>query len=80
MVHLYILKNGRNKYYTGITELDVSSRLNRHNKGDVKSIKIDRPWQIVHIENFISMIKARKREKQIKSWKGGNAFKKLFTK
>jgi putative endonuclease len=55
----------------------VNDRLIRHNKGDVKSTKVGAPWRIIYVENFTSMIEARKREKQIKSWKGGNAFKNL---
>ena len=31
-------------------------------------------------EKFANLRKAREREKQIKSWKGGNAFKKLVSK
>ena len=78
MAYLYILKNSGNKYYTGITEVEVEDRLMRHNKGDVKSTKLSKPWHVVYVENFTSMAKAREREKQIKSWKGGNAFKKLI--
>ena len=78
MANLYILKNKDNKYYVGITKLEVSKRLNRHNKGDVKSTKENKPWKIIYTENFVSMDKARKREKEIKSWKGGNTFKKLI--
>ncbi len=78
MAHLYILKNDNNKYYIGITEVEVTTRLVRHNRGDVKSTKTGRPWYVIHIEDFVSMNEARKREKQIKSWKSGNAFKKLI--
>lgn len=78
MAHLYILKNDKNKYYVGITELEISVRLSRHNKGGVKSTKTGTPWNIIHIEKFNSMGEAREREKRIKSWKGGNAFKKLI--
>ena len=78
MTYLYILKNNYNKYYVGITELETKERLKRHNKGDVKSTKLNKPWRIIYVENFSSMTKAREREKQMKSWKGGNAFKKLI--
>jgi len=80
MAHLYILKNNAGKYYVGITETEVAKRLTRHNKGDVISTKVGRPWSMVHTEFFVSMLEARKREKQIKSWKGGNALKKLLGK
>ena len=80
MPYLYILKNERGRYYIGITELEPMERLKRHNKGDVVSTRIGAPWTVVYTENFIILENARKREKQIKSWKGGNAFKKLLSK
>lgn len=79
MAFLYILKNIDNKYYVGITDTTTEDRLIRHNKGDVKSTKLNRPWHVIYTEKFISMTEARKREKQIKSYKGGNAFKKLVS-
>ena len=80
MAFLYILKNKKNKHYIGITEIPANERLDRHNNGDVKSTKFGRPWEIIHLESYDSMPNARVREKQIKSWKGGNAFKKLINK
>ena len=77
MAFLYIIKNEHNKYYVGITELPVLERLQRHNKGDVRSTKSGKPWKIVHTESYVNMREARAREKQVKSWKGGNMFKKL---
>ncbi len=79
MAHLYILKNKDNKYYIDITEVGILKRLSRHNRGDVKSTKAGKPWEIIYSENFSSMEEARKREKQIKSWKNGNALKKLIS-
>ena len=80
MGNLYILKNLKSKYYTGITELSPEERLERHNNGDVYSTKWGRPWKVIYTEKFNTMEEAREREKQIKSWKGGNAFKKLLAK
>lgn len=78
MSYLYLLKNSRGRYYTGVTNLNPEQRLERHNKGDVLSTKFSRPWFLVYIETFKSLKEARIREKQIKSWKGGNAFKKFL--
>ena len=75
---MYLLKNKIGKYYTGITTIEPEKRLQRHNKGDVYSTKFGRPWQLIHTENYKTLKEARKREKQIKSWKGGNAFKKFL--
>ena len=80
MPYLYILKNEFNNYYTGITKLDPKERLSRHNKGYVRSTKRGRPWIIIHTETFSTLREARRREKQIKSWKSGNALKKLLSK
>jgi len=77
MVKLYILTNNQNKFYVGITSLDLSKRLEKHNHGNVYSTRYFRPWQIIHTEEYSDFKEARKREKQIKSWHGGNAFKKL---
>ena len=80
MPYLYVLRNKNKKYYTGITGLDVKKRLERHNRGDVYSTKFGRPWELIVVEKFINMRDARDRERQIKSWKGGNAFKKFVSK
>ena len=77
MTSLYILKNSVDKYYVGITELKTMERLIRHNKGDVKGTRYGRPWHIVYTEEYKDMMEGRKREMQIKSWHGGEAFKRL---
>jgi len=80
MCYLYILQNNKDKHYIGITELLPEIRLLRHNKGDVYSTKFGRPWKLIYAEEYENMTKAREREKQIKSWHGGNAFKKFIIK
>ncbi len=80
MVYLYILKNNQDKHYIGITTLSPNERLLRHNRGDVLSTKMGKPWTIIHIEQFKSIREARGKEKIIKRWHGGNAFKKLLAK
>ncbi len=75
MPYLYVIVNQIGKHYVGITTLDPIKRLERHNKGDVFSTKLGRPWKLIKVEYFKTLQEARRREKQIKSWKGGNAFK-----
>ena len=65
------------RYYIGSTE-NVDRRLSDHNLGKVKSTKAYKPWEIVNTERFDTKSDALKREKQIKSYKSGNAFKKLI--
>ena len=80
MFSAYILKSDKSgKYYIGHTE-NLVERLRRHNRGMVKSTKSYRPWKIVYTENFDNKNDAYRREFEIKSYKGGNAFKKLIEK
>ena len=72
MPYLYVLRNVIGKYYTGITTTEPEKRLQRHNKGDVYSTRIGRPWQLVYIENYETLKEAREREKQIKKTKIGS--------
>ncbi len=80
MVSLYILQNNHNRLYIGITGMDLFVRLKRHNQGEVSSTKHGIPWKIIYTERYATYVDARRREKQIKSWKGGNAFKSLLRK
>ena len=80
MPFLYILENLKKKHYVGITNLFPFERLKRHNKGDVYSTKFSRPWNIIWVQKFDNLVKAREFEKKIKSWKGCNAFKKFLSK
>jgi len=75
---VYILRSiAKNKFYIGSSE-DLVNRLQYHNSGKVKSTKAYKPWKIIYTENFDNKSEALKREKQIKSYKGGNAFKLLI--
>ena len=69
---LQSLKDGR--YYIGETR-DVEARLKFHNSGQQRSTKNRIPFRIVLVEEYLNREEALKREKQIKSWKGGEAFK-----
>ncbi len=80
MTHLvYIIKSLKdNKYYIGETA-DLDRRLFEHNEGWVKSTRNRRPFILVHFEKLDSRTEALKREKQIKAYKGGEAFKNLLS-
>jgi len=67
------------KFYIGSTQ-NLENRLKRHNQGHTKSISGKGPFELIHKEVFETRRKAYKRERQIKSYKGGNAFKKLINK
>lgn len=78
MFSVYILKSiQNNRYYIGCTN-NVSRRIEEHNSGYGKYTKRYAPWKLVYEEIFSEQGKAYAREKEIKSYKGGNAFKKLI--
>ncbi len=78
--YAYIIQSLKDKfYYIGSTE-DINLRLDKHNKGKVKSTKSKRPYKLVYFEEFLSREDAYRRERQIKSYKGGEALKKLLKK
>ena len=77
--YVYILQSQKDKkYYIGETA-DVLSRLLFHNAGKQRSTRYRIPFIIVLVEEFETRGEALKREKQIKDWKGGNAFKALLS-
>ncbi len=80
MYYTYILQNSISlRYYIGSTN-DLDRRLNEHSRGQTRSTKQKGSWKLIYVEKHLDYIQAKKREKVIKSYKGGNAFKKLLTK
>ena len=78
MFTVYILKSlNKDRYYVGFTA-DLTDRLRRHNSGSNKSTKFGIPWSVVYTEEFADKKLAWLRERQIKSYKGGEAFRKLL--
>ncbi len=74
---VYILKSLKDgRYYIGSTG-NVEDRLKFHNSGLQRSTRHRVPFVVVYVEVKASKAEALKREKQIKSYKGGVAFKKL---
>ncbi len=75
---VYILKSLRfERYYIGHTA-NISKRLYEHNMGKVRSTKAYKPWSVVYIDKLPNKKEAYAREMQIKSFKHGEAFKKLI--
>lgn len=78
MVYVYILQSEVDQgYYIGICK-ELELRIRKHNSGSVKSTKKRKPLTLKYFEKFESYKLARVREKEIKSFKGGNSFKKLL--
>lgn len=78
MFYVYILKSLKDQgYYIGYTQ-DLDQRLKEHNRGKSKSVKARAPFKIVYKEKYSNKKEAINRERQIKKYKGGEAFKKLI--
>jgi putative endonuclease len=65
------------RYYIGQTQ-DLIKRLQKHSGGETKSVKNRGEFELVYVEKCSSRKEAMKREKQIKRYKGGNAFRRLL--
>jgi len=78
MYTVYIIQSEKNaRYYIGYTH-ELENRLKYHNSGATRSTRPYRPWKIVYTEMFRTKKEAWLREHKIKSYKGGEAFKKLL--
>jgi len=75
--YVYILQSLKDgKYYIGETA-NVAARLQFHNAGLQRSTRNRCPFILIISEEYADRSAALKREKEIKSWKGGTKFKKL---
>ena len=80
MYYVYILKSLKdNGFYIGCTK-NIEKRILEHNKGKTISLRNRRPLVVVYHEKHDNVNNAYAREKEIKSYKGGNEFKKLIEK
>lgn len=78
MWNVYVIKSRvKNKFYIGCTN-NLERRIKEHNSGYNKSTCKFIPYEIVYKELYPNSSTAFKREKEKKSYKGGNAFKKLL--
>ncbi|MBN1622260.1 MAG: GIY-YIG nuclease family protein [Endomicrobiales bacterium] len=77
MFKVYVLKSKEGKYYIGQTN-NLDRRLEQHRSGDSIWTRKYKDWELAYVEEYPTRAAAMKREKQIKSYKGGNALKKLI--
>lgn len=79
MFTVYILINKQSgRHYIGSTS-DIIRRLAEHNRGHTFSTRYGKNnWDLIYSEEFSSALEAKRRERQIKSYKGGEAFKRLL--
>ncbi len=80
MYHVYVLLNEKKtKTCTGIAE-DVEKRLNIHNAGGVTSSRPYRPYKILHVESFETLLEAQQKERFYKSTTGRRRLKEMLVK
>ena len=78
MAFLYILQSQRTgNFYVGSTN-DLPRRLAEHARDPTPSTRRRGPWQLVYKEEWSSLSEARRRERQIKSWKSRKAIAELL--
>lgn len=77
MYYVYVLKNEQGRHYIGSAS-DIKSRLRQHNQNCVTSTKNRGPYSLAYQEQFINKTAARKRENELKSFKGNGVFKSLL--
>ncbi len=79
MWYVYILKSKKSgKRYIGCSD-NPDRRLGEHNAGYNESTRSGVPWEKIYTEKFQDQHAAFLREKELKSYKGGGALKKLLS-
>lgn len=79
MFTVYAIKSERQNYiYVGMTS-DLSKRINAHNSGYEKTTKAYRPFVLIYEEVFEVRIKAREKEKYLKTTSGKRFLRKQIT-
>jgi putative endonuclease len=78
MYSVYILRNSASgRYYTGSTS-DLRRRLEEHNTNQSRSTKNRGPWELIHHEDYQSLVEAVRRERYYKTGKGRDDLKQLI--
>ena len=78
MFYVYVIKSLKDgKHYIGYTN-DIERRLQDHQRGKNISVRGRGPFTLIYKEIYQNRFEAVKRERQIKNYKGGEAFKKLI--
>ena len=75
--HVYLLKCNDSTIYTGCTS-NLTDRMRRHNKGEVKYTSTRLPFELITYITFSNKYKAYDFEKYLKSGSGKAFSKKRF--
>ena len=75
---IYILQSERTrKFYIGCAA-QVPPRVAEHRRGQTISTRGRGPWVLVYQEQFDTLAEARRRERQLKSWKSHRSIQELI--
>lgn len=75
LYYIYILHSKKDgKLYIGYAD-DLRKRINKHNRGSVRSTKDRRPLELIHYEAYRRELDAKRREKYLKGGKGHRELK-----
>jgi len=78
MPAIYILQSqSSNRFYIG-SGADAKTRLAEHQRGQTPSTRGRGPWSLVYQEEFATIVEARRRERQLKSWKSHRTIQMLI--
>src|SRR5215813_15421803 len=80
MPTLYILQStSSGKFYIGSAEEDDGlKRLAGHQRGQTPYTRTRGPWILVYHEQYPTVTEARRRERQLKSWKSHRSIQELI--
>lgn len=77
MYYVYILKSQKNqRRYTGSTD-NLSKRLSEHNAGKSGYDKLNKPFALLHSENFQTRSEVVSRERYLKTGRGSDELKSM---
>lgn len=77
MAFVYIIQDKiSGRYYIGSC-LDLDKRVKRHSRHTGGNTTKHGEWELVYYRELPDILDARLLEKKVKSYKGGNAFKKI---
>jgi len=78
MAHLYILESeSTGQFYVGSTS-NRTRRLAEHERGHTPSTRNRGRWRLVYEEEYPTVSEARRRERQLKSWKSRRSLMELI--
>ena len=75
MYYVYVLRSQLDEnLYVGYTA-NLGDRLRRHERGEVPSTRLRRPFELIFYEGFKSMEDAKRRESYFKTSKGKSSLR-----